>query len=103
MHSQERSNIMEKKSISQKSNKGVQFGRIITVQPKVGSVKSVGEPKVPACDSKVNLSEPATELTHQRIAEQARLIWQSRGCRAGEDERNWYEAKAHLKAELGIN
>ena len=93
---------MVKNSISQKSNKGVQFGRIITVLPKVGSVKSVGKPKVPACGSKVNPSEPAAELTHERIAEQARAIWQSRGCRAGEDERNWSEAKAQLKAELGI-
>ena len=94
---------MAKNSISQKSNKGVQLGRIITVQPKVGSVKGVGEPKVPACGSKVNPFEPATELTHERIAERARVIWQSRGCRPGEDKRNWSEAEAQLKAELDID
>lgn len=94
---------MAKNSISQKSNKGVQLGKIITVQPKAGSVKGVGGPKDPACGSKVNLSESATALTQERIAERARVLWQSRGCRPGEDERNWSEAEAQLKAELGID
>ena len=94
---------MAKVELSQKSNKGVQLGRIITVQPKAGSVKGVDGPKDPACGSKVNLSEPATAMTHERIAERARVIWQSRGCGAGEDEHNWSEAEAQLKAELGID
>ena len=91
---------MANNSISQKSSKGVQLGRLITVLPKVDNVKSVGEPKVQV---KVNPSELTMALTHERIAERARVIWQSSGFRPGEDEHNWSEAEAQLKAELGIN
>ena len=94
---------MAKNSISQKSNKGFQLGKIITMQPKTGSIKGACGPKDPACGSKVNLSEPATALTHEQITERARVIWQNSGCRPGEDERNWSEAEAQLKAELGID
>jgi hypothetical protein len=94
---------MAKNSINQKSSKGVQVGRVITVQPKVDNVKGIVELRDPACSSKVNRSELATTLTHERIAKQAWVIWQSRGCRSGEDERNWSEAEAQLKAKLGIN
>jgi len=94
---------MAKKSISKKSNKAVQSSSVTTLQPKVESNKDVGGPKDQACGSKVNPAEPATAMTHEQIAERARLIWQSRGCRPGEDERNWHEAETQLKAELGID
>ena len=89
--------------ISPKSSKGVQVCRVIPMQPKVVNVKDASEPKGQVCGSKVNPSELATTLTHERIAERARVIWQSSGCRSGEDERNWSEAEAQLKAELVIN
>ena len=44
----------------------------------------------------------AAVLTHEQIAERAKAIWTQRGCPAGEDERNWYEAESQLKSELGI-
>ena len=93
---------MAKNSISQKSNKGIQLGSVTTAQPKAGSIKGVCGPKDPACGSKVNPIEPATVLTHERIAERARGIWENRGCRLGEDERNWSEAETQLKTELSI-
>jgi hypothetical protein len=102
IHNQERCNIMAKNRISSKSSKGVQFSEVIHMQPKIGIVKNVDEPKDPECGLKVNPSELKTELTHERIAEQARVIWQNRGCKPGEDERNWSEAETQLKAELGI-
>jgi hypothetical protein len=96
-------NIMANNSISPKSSKGVQLGRVITVQPKVDNVKGVGEPRDPACGLKVNSVSPTTALTHERIAERARVIWQNRGCRIGEDKQNWQQAETQLKAELGID
>ena len=90
---------MAKKNFSQRSNKVVQSGKVITVQSKVKSIKGVGGPTDSACDS----SEPATALTHERIAERAWTIWQSRGCRPDEDERNWHEAETQLRTELGID
>jgi hypothetical protein len=94
---------MVNNSISSKSSKGVQVGRVIPMQPIVVNVKDAGEPKSQVCGSKVYPSVSATTLTHERIADRARVIWQSSGCRPGEDERNWSEAEAQLKAELGIN
>jgi len=41
-------------------------------------------------------------LTHRQIAERARAIWLGRGCLAGEDERNWLEAEAQLRQEMGL-
>jgi len=38
-------------------------------------------------------------LTHQRIAERARTIWEAKGRPVGRDEENWREAEAELKAE----
>ena len=94
---------MVNNGINPKSSKRVQVSSIITMLPKDGNVKGVSEPKDPRGASKVNPSELATALTHDRIAERARIIWQSSGCRPGEDERNWSEAETQLKAELGIN
>ena len=86
-----------------KSSKGVPLGGITTSRSKVQSVKGVVEPKGPAYGSKVNLSRPATALTHELIAERAWIIWQNRGCRPGEDERNWIEAETQLRAESSID
>jgi len=38
--------------------------------------------------------------THEQIAERARTIWLEQGCLAGQDEQNWHDAEAQLKAEL---
>jgi len=40
-------------------------------------------------------------ITHEQIAERARLIWEERGRPYGEDERNWREAERQLKKEFG--
>ena len=47
-------------------------------------------------------SERVTPLTHEQIAERAEAIWQASGCLPGQDERNWCEAEAQLKAELAV-
>jgi hypothetical protein len=41
-------------------------------------------------------------ITRQQIEERARKIWQQNGCPVGQDEKNWLEAEAQLKKELGI-
>jgi hypothetical protein len=42
----------------------------------------------------------APSLTHERVAERARALWLASGCAPGQDERNWCEAEAQLRAEL---
>jgi len=39
--------------------------------------------------------------SRDQIAARAKAIWQKKGCPAGQDERNWLEAEAQLKAEAG--
>ena len=40
--------------------------------------------------------------THEQIAQRAREVWERHGRRHGEDEKNWREAEAELKREMGI-
>jgi hypothetical protein len=47
-------------------------------------------------------ARPAAGPTHAQIAERAESIWRKRGCVSGQDEQNWHEAEAQLRAELGI-
>ncbi len=42
----------------------------------------------------------AVKVTHDQIAQRAHEIWLKRGCKPGEDERNWLEAEKQLRAEL---
>ena len=41
-------------------------------------------------------------ITREQIAQRAHEIWVKRGCKPGEDERNWLEAEKQLKAEMGM-
>lgn len=50
---------------------------------------------------KVRPALQAVVLTHDLIAERARAIWLERGCSLNQDEENWREAEAQLKAEMG--
>lgn len=48
----------------------------------------------------VAASEPASPLSHERIAERARALWLASGCTPGHDKQNWSKAEAQLRAEL---
>jgi hypothetical protein len=62
-----------------------------------GSVQSVA-PVRPQKEQ----TEKAVSLTHDQIAERAKVIWQQRGCPANEDQKNWLDAENQLKTELGV-
>lgn len=47
-------------------------------------------------------SKPTVTLTHEQISQRAEAIWHQKGCQPGQDDQNWREAEAQLKAELGI-
>ncbi len=93
---------MAKNRTNIKKNQNVQSGSVITAPDKAVSIKIENKPIDPACDPIVNLFKPEKTLAHEQIAERAKLIWQNRGCKPGEDERNWKEAETQLRAELGI-
>jgi hypothetical protein len=48
------------------------------------------------------VGESSVTLTHDRIADRARAIWEQRGRPQGEDERIWHEAEDQLKRETGM-
>jgi len=39
-------------------------------------------------------------LTHEQISRRAHEIWLKKGCKPGQDEQNWLEAEAQLRAEM---
>lgn len=38
--------------------------------------------------------------THEQISKRAHDIWLKKGCKHGQDEQNWLEAEAQLRAEM---
>jgi len=38
--------------------------------------------------------------THDQISKRAHEIWLKKGCKSGQDEQNWLEAEAQLRAEM---
>jgi DUF2934 family protein len=71
---------------------------------KVVALGTTGKPNAKATPtgSTSKSARPAAGPTHAQIAKRAEVIWQKRGRVTGQDEQNWHEAEAQLKAELGI-
>lgn len=47
-------------------------------------------------------SGPSRAPTYEQIAQRAEAIWLQKGCKPGQDEQNWREAEAQLRAEMGM-
>jgi hypothetical protein len=94
---------MAKYNINQPGNRDVRSSGTATAQTKVGTFKVPAETKSPSYGSKPGQSKAEKVLTHERIAKRAWEIWMKRGCRPGEEERNWIEAETQLRAELDID
>jgi hypothetical protein len=41
-------------------------------------------------------------IPHEMIALRAYHLWKSRGCPLGDDQRDWYAARAELECELTV-
>lgn len=54
-----------------------------------------------AADVPSNAAPNGAPSTEARIAERAYERWMSRGCPAGDDLRDWFEAQAELQARGG--
>lgn len=80
--------------------------RAASVQAKAGSTKA--PPAASRRRAKPTAAPSITRargaaLSHEQIADRAYTIWLRRGRMLGDDARNWAEAEAQLKAELGID
>jgi len=69
-----------------------------------GGAKAVGTgaATIRGTGSTTKPSGASAKLTHEQIAKRAEAIWIQKGCQLGQDEQNWREAEAQLRAELGI-
>jgi hypothetical protein len=50
--------------------------------------------------TKIATVKRGPQPTHEQISERAHEIWINRGCKPGQDEQNWLEAEAQLRAEM---
>jgi hypothetical protein len=65
------------------------------------SVMTSNQDRPQAQVKEIVTSKKNVVITHQQIEERAKKIWQQKGCPMGQDEKNWLEAEAQLKKELG--
>jgi hypothetical protein len=84
---------------AQKSGTGtmernVQSGSMKPVETGAANSRGTGSTTKP--------SGASATLTYEQIAQRAEAIWLKKGCQPGQDEQNWREAEAQLKAERGI-
>jgi hypothetical protein len=79
------------------------IGRSMSMTAEKGSSVETLRPSGSQAPSQTLVADkPARVLTHQQIAERAKVIWRKKGCPAGQDEQNWLEAEAQLKREFAI-
>jgi len=88
-----------RKEVFQTVDDGARVAHLDTVPLRPASSRK-GKSKTSHGDMAIVGQSPA--LTHEQIAERARAIWVARGHIPGEDERNWHEAEAQLRRELGL-
>lgn len=50
--------------------------------------------------TKVASTTRGPQPTHDQISKRAHEIWVKRGCKPGQDEKNWLEAEAQLRTEM---
>ena len=60
-----------------------------------------GVPTDPAPAAVVREARPPERLPYEKVAARAADIWRRKGRPPGQDEQNWLEAEAELRAEPG--
>lgn len=69
----------------------------VKVRPEVAPSASLTDTPAPVV---VNEARPPARLPHDKVAARAAEIWHRKGRPHGQDEQNWLEAEAELRAEL---
>ena len=89
----------EKKGIPQVSCGNARPGAAEALPPNAGISEKGSESKQTACGSDADATSLIPAVSHEQIAERAKAVWVQRGRVAGQDQANWYEAEAQLRAE----
>ena len=91
----------ENNGVTQTSNRNARSSSVNTLRPDSGNIEKPGRSTLPSFGLDTPpVASPITTLSHEQITERARAIWAQKGCVAGQDQANWYEAEAQLKGEL---
>ena len=91
---------MAKKSLRKTTGKKVEFPGANTGRACASKALGPSTPKRAAAGSAACGS--IVMPTREQISARARAIWEAKGCVQGQDEQNWQEAEAQLRAELII-
>ncbi len=92
----------EKKGVTQTSSSNARSSSIEALRPNSGNTHTGKHDtsKQASCGPDTPPIAPLTAtMSHERVAERAKAIWEQRGRVAGKDQADWYEAEAQLRAE----
>ncbi len=89
----------EKKGITQILGSNARPGVAEALRPNAGIGKKRGESEQSARGSDAHVTSLIPAATHEQIAERAKAIWVQGGRVGGQDQADWYEAEAQLRAQ----
>jgi hypothetical protein len=92
----------EKKGITQTSSSNARSSSIEALRPSSGNTNTGNQDtaRQASCGPNPPPVAPLTAtISHERVTERAKAIWVQRGRVAGQDQADWYEAEAQLRAE----
>jgi hypothetical protein len=89
----------EKKGIPQVFGGNARPGVAEALRPNAGISEKGSESKQTASGSDADVGSLIPAVSYEQIAERAKAVWVRRGRVAGQDQANWYEAEAQLRAD----
>ena len=89
----------EKKGVSQISGSNARPGVVEALRPNAAITRKQSDSKQTPYGSDADATRLIPAVSHEQITERAKAIWIQRGRVAGQDQANWYEAEAQLRAE----
>lgn len=88
----------EKKGVTQTSSSNARSSSIEALRPNSGNTGK-GDTSKQVSRGLDTPVAPLTAISHERITERAEAIWVQHGRVGDQDQANWYEAEAQLRAE----
>jgi hypothetical protein len=91
------------KGVTQTSNRNAVSNTTVPLQPKSENITKPGRSTPASSGLDTSVGPPNSSLSHKQIAERAKAIWERKSRVTGQDQVNWCEAEAQLRAELQVN
>jgi hypothetical protein len=88
------------RGVTQTSQRKAASKSIEPLRPDSGNIEKPGRSTLVSNDLNAPVGPHIPRLGHEQVADRANAIWVQRGCPQDQDEANWHEAEAQLRAEL---